>query len=57
MKVGKYYETKTGSVFEFIKFDSDGDLVMKAIRNHMKIQSGITTFFKWYAEDLIEIDK
>jgi len=57
LKKGNHYKTTSGAIFEFIEFDRDGDIVMKEIRNYMKIQSGITTFFKWYAEDLEEVEK
>lgn len=57
LKKGNHYKTSSGAIFEFIELDRDGDIVMQAIRNYMKIQSGITTFFKWYAEDLEEVKK
>jgi hypothetical protein len=55
--IGGHYKTPSGAIFEFLKIDDSGDIVMKPIRDYMKIQSGITTFFWWFSFYLIEVEK
>jgi len=55
--IGNHYKTPSDSIFEFIKLDDRGDIVMQSVRNCMKIQQGITVFFWWFAEDLEEVEK
>jgi len=50
--IGSYYITPSGSIFEFLGFDNEGDIVMKSFKNCMKIQQGKTTFFRWFSNDL-----